>query len=107
MTTARTAALARATRRRIEQFVKVPDAVSGAVDRILDAQFEIHAAMEALALLTEPTSLAKAGYIGTAPPLTDQEWALLAEMMADGRLPLMHSFPELTRALLKLCEDKP
>ena len=106
MTTART--LARATRYKLAQVVNVPPSAGEMVERILERHFEIHAALAALRPLTEPNSiLAKEGYIPTAPTLTSEEWAKLALLMADGRLPLMHSFPELTRALLKLCEDKP
>lgn len=106
MTTART--LARATQRKLAQVLTIPPAAGEMVERILERHFVIHAALAALQPLTQPTSvLVKEGYIPVAPELTNEEWSKLAEMMADGRLPLMHSFPELTRALLKLREDKP
>jgi alanine-alpha-ketoisovalerate/valine-pyruvate aminotransferase len=106
MTTART--LARATRHKLAQVVTVPPAAGEMVENILAHHFKIHGALAALRQVSEWKSVVvEKGYVPTAPDLTDQEWAQLAQMMADGRLPLMHSFPELTRALLKLCEDKP
>jgi hypothetical protein len=80
----------------------VPPAVAEMVEMVLERQLKVYAAIAALAPLQEPHPT----QLTAAPALTGQKWSKLAEMMADGRLPLMHSFPELTRALLKLCEDE-
>lgn len=106
MTTARTAALA--TLRELNEVVRVPPAVRDEATTILERRLAVAGAIAALRQVSEWKSvLVEKGYAPATPDLTDEEWATLAEMMADGRLPLMHSFPELTRALLKLCEDKP
>lgn len=47
------------------------------------------------------------GWALGAPPLTDNEWMQIAELMADGKLPIVHSSPELQRAIMRAAAVKP
>jgi hypothetical protein len=107
MTTGRT--LARLTRRKLAGIVAVPQRTEPIIEDILAQHFEIATALAALAPITtyDGNVVAQRGYVPIAPPLTTEEWDTLAEMMADGRLPVVYSFAGITRALLERMKDKP
>lgn len=102
-------ALARRCRRSLEEIVKVPPAIAGMIEMELAREFEIHGAIEALRALADHRDnvLVTGGHISADPALTDAEMTLLHEMMSDGRLPVIHSFVELTRTVLEQMKDKP
>lgn len=107
MITART--LARATRQKLAEVVDVPPAVAEMVEIILARHFEIHSAIEALRPIMDhhENVLVTRGYISANAPLSENELAQLAEMMSDGRFPVIRSFAGLTRAILERMKDKP
>lgn len=101
--------LARRCRRSLEEIVKVPPAIAGMIEMELAREFEIHGAVEALRTIADHRDnvVVTGGHISADPPLTDAELALLHEMMSNARLPVIHSFVELTRTMLERTKDKP